>query len=115
MEPTHTKWTQDELKAYLALYCFNFDFNKKNNTLDYAIFKIEKSKAEQLVSEFQKDNDYRSIQKISTYIANNQYSEGQLHELFHDLTSLIILSGRKCSDVIRSIILGLERTLSFTA
>ena len=115
MRTLTTNWTDEELKVYLALYCFNADCSKTNIGLDFSKFKIKKGNADVLIKEFRSDNDYQSIQKINTFIEKNKYSKMQVNKLFKDISDLIMSSGIKYNHILKSVILGLEKTLMTAA
>lgn len=74
-----TNWTKDDLRMYLLIYCANADFVESPKELEYIKTKVSHSNFAKMHAEFEKDNDYQSIQKIqAAYEALNYDSPDSL-------------------------------------
>lgn len=79
MKNSSTNWSKEELKAYVLIYCANADFVESKLEINYIKSKIHAGIYEKMHAEFEKDNDYQSIQKIQTFIKEHNYhSEDKL-------------------------------------
>jgi len=87
MKKIISNWTKEELKAYILIYCANADFSESKLEIDYIKSKIHTGIFENIHTEFEKDNDYQSIQKIQTAIKEHNLTDnetliGEIMELF---------------------------------
>lgn len=85
-----TNWTKEDLKIYLLIYCANADFSESKHELNYIKEKIETSHLDKLRDEFEKDNEYQSIQKIQSAIKDLGYSKVAINSLFEEIKELFI-------------------------
>jgi len=109
MKNNNSNWSKVETKAYLLMYCIHTGYTATKHRFEYNRFNIEKSDFDKIYNEFYGDNDYQSIQKISTAIDNNNYSKDQIHSLFNDVKSIFILPKKKNKLVINNMFSNLER------
>lgn len=85
-----TNWTKEDLKIYLLIYCANADFSESKHELNYIKEKIENSQIDKIRDEFEKDNEYQSIQKIQSTIKELEYSKVAINSLFEEVKELFI-------------------------
>ena len=64
MKDVIRKWSKKEFHTYLFIYCMNSDFKEAEEELTSITSKTNNEIYKQMHSEFEKDNDYESIQKI---------------------------------------------------
>ena len=102
-----TNWTEDELKAYLLIYCANADFTESKVEIDFIKSKILSSNFEKIHREFKKDNDYQSIQKIQSTIERFEYSSTKKDELLAEIKG-IFLSDYKYDTLEKNLMRGLR-------
>ena len=111
MNYLESNWSREELKAYLTLFCLNTNFSNTNQEIDFSSLEISKTALNLLLKEFNGDNDFQSIQKIYASIEKNNYSTYSLNLLFNEIIEIILSSEIKFSNLMKSILLGFERTL----
>ena len=85
-----TNWTKEDLKIYLLIYCANADFSESKHELKYIKEKIENSHYDKIRDEFEKDNEYQSIQKIQTTIKELGYSKLAINNLLEEIKELFV-------------------------
>lgn len=88
-----TDWSRDELKAYVLLYCAHADIVESKAEKNMIIDKVGEEKYEVIHKEFDKDNDYQSIQKIQSTLDRFDYSKGEIEELFEEIKELFLADG----------------------
>lgn len=104
-----TKWTRDDLRIYLLIYCANADFVETPQELDFIKSKFGNEGFIKMHSEFEKDNDYQSIQKIQAAYQNLSYDSPD--ELIEEVREFFNSDGD--FDVLeRNLIMGLKHILN---
>ena len=94
MNEIKTNWTRPEFKAYLMFYAANANYSESEDETDM-IHKIVSDDAYKLIHrEFEKDNDYQSIQKILHNIEKFNYSKDELDQLVSDIKALFDVDGQ---------------------
>lgn len=93
MEDFTTDWTHQELKAYMLLYCANADFIVSREEKEYIKSKVGEEEYRRVRREFEKDNDYQQIQKISAAIERFDYSREEIDEAFQSIKDLFLTEG----------------------
>ena len=86
----NTNWTEDELKSYVLIYCANADFTESKVEIDFIKSKILSSNFEKIHKEFEKDNDYQSIQKIQSTIERLGFSSAQKNDLLAEIKEVFL-------------------------
>ena len=93
MKEITTEWTRPEFKAYLMMYAANANYFESEDELEI-IHKFVSNDAYKLIHrEFEKDNDYQSIQKIIFNLEKFEYSKDELNELVDDIKALFNADG----------------------
>ena len=110
MSEFKTNWTKEDFIVYTLIYCANADFVEEKLEIDFITSKINTSNIENLKAEFNKDNDYISIQKISGYIKDNNYTEEDKQLLLEDIKSLFMSDG-KYDNMEHNLMLGLKKII----
>lgn len=104
------KWTDGEFKAYLLLFCANSNYAEINQDISILKYHIGKDELQEISNEFDRDNDYQSIQKLCIAMAEQNYSKAELQALFQEIKELF-LSGGRFDNVKRTIFMGFKRIL----
>lgn len=108
MKKKNTSWTKEELKIYILIYCSNADFLESKFEIDYIRSKIKTSNFEKIHKEFEKDNDYQSIQKIQSSI--KEHNHENVESLIKEIKELFLIDDS--FDVLeQNLYLGLKRLL----
>lgn len=105
-----TNWTSEELKTYLLIHCANSDFTESNVELDFIRSKYGKPCLDKMHSEYDGDNDYQSIQKITDSIKRLNYSKEEIEYLMYDAKKLFLSDG-KFDTLEHNLLLGLSHIL----
>jgi hypothetical protein len=110
MQEFETNWTRQELKAYILIYCANADFNESKEETDLITEKIPQADFDHIHDEFDKDNDYQSIQKIQAALKKYDYTKDELEVLLGRIKELFLADGNY--DVLeQNLYRGLHRIL----
>ena len=102
-----TIWTKEELNAYILIYCANADFTESKVEIDLIKSKIPSVVFEKVHHEFEKDNDYQSIQKIQSTIDRYGYTSNEKIRLSNEIKE-IFLSDEKYDILEKNLLLGLN-------
>jgi len=76
MEQQH--WTKDEFLAYILLFAAQSDFKESNHERNVIISKVDMQTFQKIHDEFDNDNDYQCIQKITKSIEQHNYDKDLL-------------------------------------
>ncbi|MAB47579.1 MULTISPECIES: hypothetical protein [Winogradskyella] len=87
-------WTRDELVAYILLFAANSDFKEDNKERNIIISKVDMKTFSEIHEEFDKDNDYQSIQKIMTSLRQHNYDRDDVEVLLADIKTLFFSDGK---------------------
>jgi hypothetical protein len=108
MKKMKINWTKEELKIYILIYCSNADFSESKLEIDYIKSKIQSNNFEKIHNEFEKDNDYQSIQKIQSSIKEHHYENDE--SLLREIMELFLIDDR--FDILeQNIYMGLKHIL----
>lgn len=94
MSVVKTEWTRPEFKAYLMMYAANANFFESESELEIIHNFITNEQYKRIHREWEKDNDYQSIQKILYNIEKFEYSKDELKDLVADIKNLINADGQ---------------------
>ncbi|MDY0781400.1 hypothetical protein [Tenacibaculum sp. IB213877] len=110
MKTITTNWTKKELHAYLFIYCMNADYDETDDELEIIKSKIDDVTYKKMHTEFEKDNDYTSIQKIQSTLADLGYTKDEIENLFNEIKVLFLSDGSY--DILeRNLMMGLKKLL----
>jgi hypothetical protein len=109
MEQSH--WTKEELVAYILLYTAHSNFDEANLEKNVIISKVDMQTFQKIHDEFDKDNDYQSLQKIIKGVDYHNYNSDDFKLLFADIKTLFLSDGEY--DIMeRNMFLFLNKILS---
>ncbi|MEZ4797878.1 MAG: hypothetical protein R2785_12010 [Flavobacteriaceae bacterium] len=104
-------WTKEELVAYILLYTAHSNFDEANTEKNVIISKVDMQTFQKIHDEFDKDNDYQSLQKIIKGVEEHNYNNDDLQSLFIDIKALFLSDGEY--DVLeRNVFMYLKKILS---
>lgn len=86
-------WSKQELVAYILLYIANIDLKESNSERDFIMSRIDRELFDEIYIEFNSDNDYQSINKISNAIKTHNYYNNNLDELFAEIKLMAFADG----------------------
>ena len=104
-------WTKDELIAYILLYAANANFKEENKERNVIISKVDMQTFQKIHDEFEKDNDYQSINKMISGLEQHEYSNQDLSMLFNDI-KIMFLSDGNFDSIEQSVFLFLKKVLT---
>lgn len=93
MDISNINWTKNEFKAYLLLFAANSDYEESQVEKDIILKIINKEQYNKIHLEFDKDNDYQSIQKIQSGIQKFNYSKNEIDKLLLEVKLLFLSDG----------------------
>lgn len=88
-----SNWTKEELVAYILLYAAHCNLDIDNHEKNVIISKVDMQTFQKVHDEFDKDNDYQSLQKIVSALEDKHYSKVELDILFEDIKKLFLSDG----------------------
>ena len=93
MEEFITNWTKEELNLYILIFCANADFIESKGETDFLKLKSNETLFSRIHEEFDKDNDYQSIQKIRSTLDKFGYTKDEKDLLLREMKELFFLDG----------------------
>lgn len=103
-------WTKDELLAYILIYVSHSDLNETWKEKEYILTRVDKDVYQCVYSQFKKDNDYQSIQKIIEAVKTHDYYRNDLADLFADIKLMAFADG-EYDDMEKAVYSNLKRIL----
>jgi hypothetical protein len=110
MSDFNTNWTKTELSAYLLMYCANANFTETSEEFELVRSKVAVNDLISIRKEFNKDNDYQSIQKIQSTVQRLGYNWAQIDDLISEIKTLFLADG-KIDAIEKSMFTGLKKLL----
>jgi hypothetical protein len=89
----NNSWSKQELVAYILLYIANIDLKESNAERNYIMSRIDRDVFDEIYKEFNNDNDYQSINKITNAVKTHSYYNNNLNELFADIKLMAFADG----------------------
>lgn len=81
-------WTRDELVAYILLFAAHSDFKETASEKKVILSLVDKKTFQEIHDEFDMDNDYQSINKITISLEQHNYSKEDVDVLLEDIKVL---------------------------
>ena len=94
MKEFDTNWTKEELKIYLLIFCADANFSESKAETAFIKSKTHGNSFEKIHDEFDKDNDYQSIQKIRLTLEKQGYLKEDRDRLFNEVKELFLSDGK---------------------
>lgn len=88
-----TKWTKEELLAYILIYVSNLDLQESHKERSYILSRVEDTVYKRVHEQFEKDSDYQSIQNIVEAVKTHNYYRNDLADLFADIKLMAFADG----------------------
>lgn len=107
----NTKWTKQELVAYILLYVANSDLKETTEEHDYILSRVDAETYTHIKAEFDIDNDYQSITKIVDAVKADETYNSNPDELFADIKLMAFADGHM-DQIEHSIYNSLKKILS---
>lgn len=106
-----TTWNEKQLKAYLLLYCANIDNQEDKNELTIIKSQIDEDAYKKIHDEFDNDNDYQSVEKISHALDRLGYTKKNIDQLVTEMKALFMADG-EFDATEQALFIGLKRLLN---
>ena len=90
---TESRWTKDELIAYILLFAAHSDFKESNHERNVIISRVDHHTFQRIHDEFSQDNDYQSIQKIIAELKAHDYTREDLDAFHNEIKVLFHADG----------------------
>jgi hypothetical protein len=112
MKNFETNWTKVEFKTYLLLYCANADYVETEEEKELLISRVDKDVLKKIHSEFNNDNDYQHIQKISHTAKRLGYTHKEVDVLLDKMKDLFFPKGHDMGTLEENMFRGLKHLLA---
>jgi len=86
-------WTKEELVAYTLIYAANSNFIEDNKERNMIIEHVDMQTFQKIHDEFDADNDYQSLQKISSGLKEHNYTQKDIDELLEEIKLMFFADG----------------------
>ena len=86
-------WTKEELVAYTLIYAANSNFIEDNKERNMIIEHVDMQTFQKIHDEFDADNDYQSLQKISAGLKEHNYTHKDIDELLAEIKLMFFADG----------------------
>jgi 3-mercaptopyruvate sulfurtransferase SseA len=86
-------WTKAEVLAYILIYTSHTDLTITRKEKEYITTRIDKAVYERVLAQFEKDNDYQSIQRIIEAVKTHDYYRDDFTDLFADIKLMAFADG----------------------
>jgi hypothetical protein len=93
MKPITTTWNKEELKTYLLIYCAHADFHESIVEMDYIYSKHPSGHFDAIHKEFEGDNDFISVQKITNTVERLELTPSEITALKNEIKLLFLADG----------------------
>ncbi|MGC6430652.1 MAG: rhodanese-like domain-containing protein [Jejuia sp.] len=86
-------WTKDELLTYILIYVAHSDLKETWNEREYILSRVDKDVYQRVAEQFEKDNDYQSLQNVIEAVKTQDYLRNDLADLFADIKLMAFADG----------------------
>lgn len=93
MKPITTTWNKEELKTYVLIYCAHADFNVSKVEIAYVKTKHPTGHFDTIHQEFDKDNDFISIEKIRNTMERLHLTNEEKETLKSEIKGVFLADG----------------------
>ena len=100
MANMNSDWSKKDLEIYLLIYCANANYSESKDEKDFIKSRANSEEYKKMHREFEKDNDYQSIQKIQFSIERHGLSKAEKDKLFSEIKEMFQADGE--TDILES-------------
>lgn len=93
MDKVELGWTKEKFKAYVMVYAAQSDQVETKDEKDYLESNFESSLLKEVYKEINQDNDYNRIQKIMSFVEENNFSKDNLKGLLVEIKKMYMCDG----------------------
>lgn len=90
----HSKWSKQELVAYILLYVAHSDLKETQEEREYILSRVDAQTYHHIRHEFDSDNDYQSISKIVEAVNTEPDYSTNPDALFADIKLMAFADGK---------------------
>lgn len=90
----NSKWSKEELVAYILLYVAHSDLKETVKERDYILSRVDAQTYQHISQEFDNDNDYQSITKIVAAVNSDSDYSTNPEALFADIKLMAFADGQ---------------------
>jgi hypothetical protein len=101
------KWSIEDFKMYMLIYCMNANFIESQDEIDLIKSKFKEGAYKRIHKEFEKDNDFQSIEKLQKAFEDLGLEKNDVEMLFDEVKE-VFLSDGKFDQAEQGILLGLK-------
>ena len=93
MKAIETSWTKEELKTYVLIYCAHADFHESKVEMNFIYSKHPLGHFDAIHKEFEGDNDFISIQKITNTLERLKILDSEKENLKSEIKEIFMADG----------------------
>ncbi|MGJ8759255.1 MAG: hypothetical protein ACSHXA_01860 [Polaribacter sp.] len=86
-------WTKEEFQTYVLLYAAQSNYIETESESEYILSKVNETLFNRIHTEIVHDNDYQSMEKIKTYLAENKYTHIEKENLLKNIKNVFFADG----------------------
>lgn len=86
-------WTKDELLTYILMYVANSNGDESIQETNYILTRVDMNVFIRVSAQFERDNDYQTIQNIIEGVKKHDYYRNDLVDLFADIKLMAFADG----------------------
>ena len=88
MKSEQNPWTKSELKTYILLLCANADSTRSNEEIEIIKAKTDIETFNKIYTEFKKDSEDESLQKIDDNVQLHEFSYNELEKIREEMEEI---------------------------
>ena len=89
-----TQWSKAELKTYILLLCAKADMVETKEEMEFIKSRTSPQLYDKLYTEFCKEDEGASLEKIQEALSKHEYSERELTQLKHEIQGVFSSDNR---------------------
>lgn len=106
-----TSWTDDELLAYILIYCSHADLSISTEEKEYIVTRFSKEVYEKMLSIYDVDNNEIRMRKIKDGYDDHIYNNDETDIIYEEMHNIFNIDG-DFDDLERNMLKELDKVLS---
>ncbi|PQJ72889.1 hypothetical protein [Polaribacter butkevichii] len=86
-------WTKEEFQTYVLLYAAQSNYIETESESNYILSKVNETLFNRIHTEIVHDNDFQAMEKIKSYLKENEYSTKDKEQLLKDIKNVFFADG----------------------
>ena len=86
-------WTKEEFQTYVLLYAAQSNYIETESESNYILSKVNETLFNRIHTEIVHDNDFQAMEKIKSYLKENEYSTMDKEQLLKDIKNVFFADG----------------------